>query len=150
MPDQITLFTRDGTWKADVKAWKNNFLVYKSIGTQVTVYHREQTKNTWGNTVTDWVQKPARLIDIANTYKAGPASASRQASCPNASYCEEKLWAVGVSLTIPTDGGDPSVGGSAPLEVDSVTGSVMVSIGEEQLRGEVSASSALSDNSIWG
>lgn len=149
MADLITLFTHDGTWKADVKAWKNNFLVYKSIGPQVTVYHREQTKNTWGNTVTDWVQKPAKLIDIADTYKAGPGSASRRAACPNASYCEEKLWAVGVSLTIPANG-DPSLGGAAPLEVDSVTGTVMVLIGEEQLRGEVSASSAIGDNSIWG
>ena len=34
----------------DVEAWKNNFLFYKSIGTEVHVYHREQTKNIWGST----------------------------------------------------------------------------------------------------
>lgn len=56
MASEITLFSKSGDWKADVEAWKNNFLFYKSIGTEVTVYHREQTKNVWGNTVTDWVR----------------------------------------------------------------------------------------------
>lgn len=150
MASEVTLYSKDGSWRVDVEAWKNNFLVYKSIGTEVTVYHRQQTKNIWGNTVTDWVRANASSIFIRNVYKGtGPGSATRQKTCPSSSYCEIKEWAVGVTITIPTDGGDASVGGGAILDIDSVTSSVVVTIGGEHLRAEVSASSIFSDSSIW-
>jgi hypothetical protein len=151
MANDVTVFSRAGDWKADLHAWKNNFLVYKSIGTEVTVYHREQRKNIWGNTVTDWVQKPASLIEITNVYHgSGPGAATRQKSCQSASYCELKEWAVGVSITVQTDTGDTSAGGGATLDIDSVDGTAIIVIANERLSGQVSASSALSDNSIWG
>jgi hypothetical protein len=130
---------------------EEQLLAYKSIGTEVTVYHREQTKNIWGSTVTDWVKKPATLIEITNVYMGtGPGAATRQASRANASYCEEKEWAVGVSITVVTDTGDTSAGGGATLDIDSVNGTAVIMIGDERLTGQVSASSALSENSIWG
>jgi len=66
MANDVTVFSKGGDWKAEIHAWKNNYLFYKSIGTEVTVYHREQTKNIWGSTVTDWVEKPATTIEITN------------------------------------------------------------------------------------
>ena len=151
MANSVTVFTKAGDWKADISAWKNNFLAYKSIGTDVTVYHREQTKNIWGNTVTDWVEKPASVIEITNVYHgSGPGAATRQKSCQNASSCELKEWAVGFNITVQTDSGDTSVGGGATLDIDSVDGSAVIVIGDERLTGMVSAGSALSDNSIWG
>jgi hypothetical protein len=151
MANDVTVFTKAGDWKAEISAWKNNFLAYKSIGTDVTVYRREQTKNIWGNTVTDWVKKPARMIEITNVYKGtGPGVATRQKACPNSSSCELKEWAVGFTITVETDSGDTSGGGGAILEIDSVEGTAVITIGEEQLTGKVSASSALGDNSIWG
>jgi isoaspartyl peptidase/L-asparaginase-like protein (Ntn-hydrolase superfamily) len=97
------------------------------------------------------VKKPATLIEITNVYKGtGPGVATRQASCANASYCEEKEWAVGVSITVVTDTGDTSAGGGATLDIDSVNGTAVIMIGDERLTGQVSASSALSENSIWG
>jgi hypothetical protein len=150
MANDVTVFSKSGDWKAEIRAWKNNYLLYRSIGTEVTVYHREQTKNIWGNTVTDWVQKPAAIIGIRNVYQgSGPGAATRQKSCPNASYCELKEWAVGVTITIQTDTGEGSVGGGATLDIDKVTGWAMISLPEE-LSGQVEADSALSDNSIWG
>lgn len=149
MASELTLFTKAGDWKADLEAWKNNFLFYKSIGTQVSVYHREQTKNIWGNTVTDWVSKAATSISIQNVYRgSGPGAATRSKTCNNASYCELKEWAVGVTITLPPDS-VTDVGGGAVLDIDSVTGTVNVVIGGEVLRGEVSASSVISDSSIW-
>jgi hypothetical protein len=149
MASEITLFTKSGDWKADVEAWKNNFLFYRSIGTQVSVYHREQTKNIWGNTVTDWVSKAASSISIQNVYRgSGPGVATRSKTCNNASECELKEWAAGFTLTLPPDS-VTDVGGGAILELDSVTGTVVVVIGGESLRGEVTASSVLSDSSIW-
>lgn len=150
MPSEITLHSRGGDWKAEVEAWKNSFLVYKSIGTEVTVYHREQTKNVWGNTVTDWVRKAANSISITNVYHGtGPGLATRSQVCNNSSYCELKHWAVGVTINLPADG-ITDLGGGAILDIDSVTGSVTISIpGGELLSGEVSASSAISDSSIW-
>ena len=151
MANDVTVFSKGGDWKAEIHAWKNNYLFYKSIGTEVTVYHREQTKNIWGSTVTDWVEKPATTIEITNVYHgSGPGVATRQKACPNSSYCELKEWAVGVNITVQTDSGDTSVGGGATLDIDSVNGSAVVIIGDEQLAGQVSADSALSDNSIWG
>ena len=55
-----------------------------------------------------------------------------------------------MNITVQTDSGDTSVGGGATLDIDSVNGSAVVIIGDEQLAGQVSADSALSDNSIWG
>lgn len=149
MAGEITLFTDDGEWKAEVEAWKNNFLFYKSIGTEVRVYHRERTKNVWGNTVTDWVRRAADSIFIRNVYSgSGPGAAVREKTCTDRSGCELKEWAVGVNITIPVD--DPTdVGGGAILDIDEVEGTVRIQIGHEVLSGEVSASSAFGDSSIW-
>ena len=149
MPSEITLYTDDRNWKAEVEAWKNNFLVYKSIGCEVTVYRREETKNVWGNTVTDWVKRSADSIFIRNRYSgSGPGAAVRERTCPNTHYCELKEWAVGVTINIPLDD-VTDVGGGAILDVDSVESSVRIRIGRETLTGEVSASSAFGDSSIW-
>jgi hypothetical protein len=151
MANDVTVFTHAGDWKAEIHAWKNNYLAYKSIGTEVTVYHREQTKNIWGSTVTDWVEKPPTMIENTNVYHgSGPGVATRQKACPESSNCELKEWAVGLNITVVTDTGDTSAGGGATLDIDSVDGSAVIMIGEERLTGKVSASSALGDNSIWG
>jgi len=155
MADETTVFSKDGTFKADVKAWKNNYLFYKSIGTEVNVYHREETKNIWGSTVTDWVDKAVPSIEITNVYRgtgpgASPGGVAKSKTCPNTNSCELKEWAVGGSITV-TETGDTSEGGGAILEIDSVNGSVVVVLPSgERLTAQVSASSALSDNSIWG
>ena len=149
MSSEITLLSKDGSWKAEVEAWKNNFLFYKSIGTQVTVYHRESHKNIWGNSVSDWVEKAARSITIANSYKGtGPGVATRTKTCAGASYCELKEWAVGATIELPPDS-VTDVGGGAILDLDGVTGRVSIVVDNDVMNGEVSASSIVSDSSIW-
>lgn len=149
MPSEVTLVSRSGDWKAEVEAWKNNFLFYRSIGTQVDVYHREETRNVWGSTVTDWVSKPALSISIQNTYRGtGPGTAGRTVQCQNAAHCENKEWAVGVTLTLPVTS-VTDVGGGAVLTLDEVTGVVAVSIPGEVMQATVTAGSAISDSSIW-
>jgi hypothetical protein len=150
MASEVTVYSKDGNWKIDVEAWKNNFLLYKSIGTQVTVYHREQTHNIWGSTVTDWVRKNALSISITNVY-TGPLAAgsggsiTKSGTWNNTSYEELKEWAWGIKISIPS--GEP--GGNALLDIDKVDGSVSVNIGQEVLTAKVSASSIISDSSIW-
>lgn len=103
MASEVTLYSNDGDWKIFVEAWKNNFIFYSSIGTEVTVYRREQTSNIWGNSVTGWVRRPAESIYIQNVYAGTSAgSVTRQKTCNNASYCELKEWAVGFSVSIPS------------------------------------------------
>lgn len=149
MASEATVYSSDGDWKIEVEAWKNNFLVYKSIGTEVNVYHKEKTTNIWGSSVTDWVKKAASSIHIRNVYSGtGPGNVTREKTCNNASYCEQKEWAVGVTITLPLDDAT-DVGGGAILEIDKVEGDVSVTIGHEVLRAHVSASSAFSDSSIW-
>ncbi|HET9057266.1 MAG TPA: hypothetical protein VFN30_10530 [Chitinophagaceae bacterium] len=150
MASEVTVHSRDGNWKIEVEAWKNNFLFYSSIGTEVTVYHRERTTNVWGSTVTDWVKKNAVSISITNVYSGPVASGSggsitRSGTWNNRSYAELKEWAVGAKISIP-DGG---VSGNAILDIDKVDGSVSVNIGQEILNATVSASSIISDSSIW-
>jgi hypothetical protein len=149
MASEITIRTEDGEWKAEVEAWKNNFLFYSSIGCEVTVYRRERTTNIWGNSVTDWVRRAADSIFIRNVYSgSGPGTGTREKTCNDQSYCELKHWAVGVNVTIPVDS-PTDVGGGAILDIDRVDSTVQVQIGREILTGEVSASSAFGDSSIW-
>jgi len=149
MASEITLKTKDGEWKAEVEAWKNNFLFYKSIGTEVTVYHKEKTKNIWGQTKTDWVKKAASSIHIRNIYSgSGPGAATREKTCRSSSYCELKEWAAGVNITIPVDS-PTDIGGGAILNIEKVESTVSIQIGSEILTGQVSASSAISDHSLW-
>ena len=103
MANQVTLFTHAGDWKADVKAWKTNYLFYKSIWFRSDGVPPRADEDIWGNTVTDWVKKPATLIEITNVYHgSGPGAATRQKACENASYCELKEWAYGVTITVET------------------------------------------------
>ena len=149
MASEVTVLSRDGQWKIEVEAWKNNLLAYKSIGTQVKVYHREETTNIWGNKKTDWVRRAASLIYIRNVYSgSGPGTGTRETTCDEASYCELKEWAVGVSVTIPVDS-PTDVGGSAVLDIESVEGFVSVRLATETLTATVEASSPFADSSIW-
>ena len=150
MASEVTVYSKDGNWKIDVEAWKNNFLFYKSIGTEVTVSHREQTHNIWGSTVTGWVEKNAISISITNVYTGPLASGSggsitKSGTWNNKSYAELKEWAWGIKIKIPS--GEP--GGDALLDIDQVDGSVSVNLGQEVLTAKVSASSIVSDSSIW-
>ena len=42
MANDVTVFSKGGDWKAEIHAWKNNYLFYKSIGTEVTVYEAHE------------------------------------------------------------------------------------------------------------
>ena len=150
MASEVTVLSKDGQWKIEVEAWKNNFLFYSSIGTQVSVYHREKTKNVWGSTVTDWVKKPASVITIVNKYTGpvfagGTGSVTKSGQWRNKSSAELKEWAVGVKISIPSG----EIGGNAILDIDKVEGTVDVNVGNETLHAQVSASSIISDGSIW-
>lgn len=149
MASEATVYSKDGTWKIEVEAWKNNFLFYSSIGTQVSVYHKIADTNIWGNATTSWKSKSARSITIANTYKGpviggGVGQVVDVRTWENTDEASLKQWAVGIKISIP--GG---VGGNAILDIDSVDGEVSVNIGNETLTTKVSASSIFSDSGIW-
>jgi hypothetical protein len=148
MPDKMTVFSKDRQWKADLKAFKNWAFFYKSIGSDVSVYHMEKTTNIWGNSTTDWVSHSASIF-ISNVYKGSSGSGLgtfTQTQSSNGSSAELKLWAVGlISITITGVGPE-----GATLDIDSVDATIAVETPGGVLSGTVSASSALSDNSIWG
>jgi hypothetical protein len=149
MASELTLFSDDGDWKVEIEAFKNNFLFYKSIGTTVRIYHREQKENIWGNTVTDWVRRNARTILIRNVYSGpGPGTATREGQCTDASSCELKEWAVGFNVKLPADEVS-DLGPGATLDLEKVDGTVTVTLEHDVITGEVSASSAFSDSGIW-
>jgi hypothetical protein len=147
MASEKTVFSKSGDWKIEVEAWRNHFIFYQSIGTQVDVYHKEKTTDTWGNDKIDWVKKNANSISITNRYFGSDPVIfiTRSKVCNNSSHCELKEWAVG-TITL----SDTGLGvGASQLIVTSVKGSVSVNIGNEILSAEVEASSFFSDSSIW-
>lgn len=147
MAREKTLYSSDQNWKVELEAWKLNLYVYQSIGTEATVYHKEKTTDTWGNTKTDWVKKPCSSITITNKYSGSDPkiSITRDKTCTNVSYCEQHEWAVGI-IKITGDGlGVPG----ATLIVDKVEGHVSVRIGNEVLTGDVSASSIVDVPTPW-
>lgn len=146
MASEKTIYTKNRDWKVEVEAWRNHFFFYTSIGTEATVYHKEKTKNIWGNTVTDWVKKRASNIHIRNIYSDDyNNSITKEKSENNCKYLELKEWAVGFTINLNT--GQP--GSVKSLTVSKVEGRVTVIIEGETLSCTVSASSYVSDNSIW-
>jgi hypothetical protein len=148
-----TLYSQDGQWKVQVNAFKNYYLVYSSIGTEVTTYHWEPQRrwyDPWYNFYR-WVERPVDSISINNRYTGltaslSPAAANRSASAYNRSYLEEKLWAVGlgVSMDASADTGLPDSGTAGPccgakLDVRGVKSQVSVRIGNEVVSANVAA-----------
>jgi hypothetical protein len=148
MPSELMLYTRDKQWRVDLGSWTSDFPYYKSIGTQVTVYHRERTTSIWGNTVMDWVEEPALLIRIRNIYSGPGASVvTREREWRNATEAELKEWSTGGSIRLPADTG-PSREGSVVLEINKVEGTVTIVIGDETLTGVVSAGRVISEQTM--
>jgi hypothetical protein len=148
--NHLTLVSKDGQWKAELHAWKSNWFVYASIGGEVTLYHRQQTKNVWGNTVTDWVETPG-TISISNIYKGSGQKITQSAQFRNRSHAELKIWAVGI-IKIDIGLGDGGVEGSpqsASLIVDSVESHISGQIGDFAFQGVVDADTAILQQSTW-
>jgi hypothetical protein len=140
MASEMTVFSHDGNWKADIEAWKNNFWIYKSIGCQATVY-KKSGSSIWGGS--SWGRANARSITIRNLYNGGIAA--NEGTWNNQSHAELKVFAFGTSLTIP-----PSTPGSAILIATSVEGIITGFFGNgEGFTGHVLASDKIEDSSIW-
>lgn len=169
VPNELTVVSEDGQWKAEMKAWKDYWFFYASIGSQVDVYHREKTKDTWGNTKTDWVKRPAAIF-INNTYQGSlagsPAPGTGGEGGPPPSgglggtyvrdievqgaHAENRLWATGFFSTKISVSGEQTRPAGATLDISNVVAEISVGVGTAILRGTVAASSYVSDNSAWG
>jgi hypothetical protein len=155
MANSLTLYSKDRKWKVDMNAWKTWVFLHASIGSQAFVYLAQETKDIWGNTVTDWVGHAA-TIEIINIYKgvSGTPQTSFEVSetFPDRSGVDLKLTGWGFLSISLTETLDPRLGPQLiTLNVDSVDAAIRVTIpGGEQLIGKVSADSAFSDNSLWG
>jgi hypothetical protein len=150
MANHLTLVSKDGLWKAELHAWKSNWFFYASIGAEVTLYHRQQTSNVWGNTVTDWVET-AGTITIDNIYKGSGLQVAQNAQFSNRSHGELKVWAVGIlKIDIGLDTGSVGDGPqSASLIVDSVESHISGQVGPFTFQGVVTADSAIVQQSTW-
>ena len=165
-PDKLTLYTEDGQWKAELKAWKDYWFFYNSIGASVDVYHRETTHDTWGNK-TNWVKRPASIF-ISNFYQGsiagsptvpqnppdGPPNGGMgdytQAGEVNSDHAELRLWATGFFTTKIQVSGERTRPNGAILDISSVVSEIAVATPSGPMRGVVGASSYVSDNSAWG
>ncbi|WP_239405178.1 hypothetical protein [Frankia sp. Cj3] len=150
MANHLTLVSRDGQWKAELHAWKSNWLVYASIGGEATLYHRQETKNTWGQSTVDWVETTGSIF-INNIYKGGGRTFNQSVQFQGRSHGELKVWAVGfLKIDINIDTGD--VSGSpttASLIVDSVEAHISGVVGSFEFEGVVSAATAIVQQSTW-
>jgi hypothetical protein len=142
MASEVTRISKDGNWKVDVEAWRNNFLFYSSIGCQFSIY-KKGGSSIWGGT--SWDSAKARQVTMRNSYNGGLAFQDGQWS--NAHDGELKYWAVGFNISIPS--GEVGAGGPWLIltSVESIV-DVMLQNGES-MSIKVSASSPISDSSIW-
>lgn len=139
MPSELTLYTKDKHWKAEVGAWMDKSHHHRSVGTHVIVYHREHTTSIWGAGVTEWEATPAQLIRIRNVYRgAGRSVATREHEWRNATEAELKEWSMGGPICLPPDL-TVSSEGAAVLDINNVQSTVTVVIGNETLSGTVSS-----------
>ena len=166
VPDELTIYTEDGKWKATLKAYKNWLGIYQSIGAEVDVYERRQTRDTWGHTTTDWVATPTTIYmvadfhgDVANPQvpqnplqnpPGGGFGSYSQATERRDSHCELKLWAFGLFSTTITVSGESTTPTGATLNIASVVSEIEIATPSGRIRGTVGASSFASDNSAWG
>jgi len=168
-PDTRTLYSPDGQYKVVLKAWKDYWFFYNSIGAQVDVYRRQETRDTWGNKTIDWVKYPA-AITMINRYTGAlntPGVPSNDPPPPGGgqttieiplqtygSHCEHRLWATGffqTNIIVNADGfGESTHPNGAKLDIARIDSEVRVGVGGAQLSGIVSASSYVYDNSAWG
>jgi hypothetical protein len=136
-PDRVTLYTADGAWKVEISVWISNLAVYKSIGTDITVYTRRSVGGLFGLFPhVDWVETPVDSIAIYNTYSGLPHSISKRGGWSNTGHAQLFEWAVGVNISV-DDEGNPGGGGGATLDLHRVDGSVEIRIGSEHLNGAV-------------
>lgn len=156
MSDTVKKTSNDGSWEAELHAFKINLIAYKAIGATLTVRHREMRRPwwaPWSAPQPTWVSRAVPQLSVGNTYKGllpslTPAAASRSCSASNSSSCDCRLWAVGVGISMDAsastglpDPGTTTPGGGASLDVRSVdsTGRVTLPGGETISLGPVSA-----------
>lgn len=169
-PDTKTLYSPDGQYKVVLRAWKDYWFFYTSIGAEVDVYRRNETRDTWGNKTVDWVKYPASIAMVLRytgsmypvpvpTGPSEPPPAGgglRTIEIPLQTFgahCEHRLWATGfftTSISVNADGfGGSTHPAASKLDVDRVDAAITVSVGNAQLSDTVSASSYVHDNSAW-
>jgi hypothetical protein len=148
----LTLISDDGEFKVDLRAWKDHWGVYASIGSQADVYRRQETNNVWGQPTVDWMRHEDAAIMISNTYR-GQGHEIARVERFRGSHGEQRLWATGfLSISVHLDQEEPSHDGRpnlANIPVDSVEAQIVVQVGRHALRGTVTASTAVVDQSIW-
>lgn len=140
MASEVTAYSRDGSFKAEMEAWVNDFWFFKSIGSQVTIY-RKTGSSVWGGS--SWSRTSARSIVIQNLYNGGLAR--QDGRWDNHDYAELKHYAFGGSISVPS-----SFPGGADLIVTSVEGVINGWFANgDPFGARVSAGSAIKDSSIW-
>jgi hypothetical protein len=147
--NRVTVVSEDGQWKAEMHAWKSHWIVYASIGSECSVYHRQETKNVWGQSVIDWVKVPA-TITITNIYRGSGLEITRVGQF-NSADAELKEFATGfflIKINLDTGGVDPGVGGPSMI-VETVEAHIAASTGRQILSGVVTAGTYVVDQSTW-
>ena len=140
MPTALTLHSCSHNWRVEIEARSIDLPFYKSIGTQVQIYHRLRTSSMWGRRgETDWDLCAANLIHIQNVYHcSGPEIALCDRQWHNASEAELSEWSLGHPIYFPP-GHLPFLPCVLPLEIRQVKSIVEVVIGEQVLTGAVTA-----------
>ncbi|GEA90244.1 hypothetical protein [Cellulomonas cellasea] len=153
MSSQSTVYTTDGQWKLEAYAFKSYLVVYSSIGSGGRTFHWERQRrwfDPWYHHF-HWVEQPVEQISVSTTYagilpRTVPGAAHRSASGADTSSVEEKIWAVGIGVSIDAtagtggpDWGTASPGGMPKLDVRGVRGHVTARIAGETLSADVEA-----------
>ena len=141
----LTLYSRDKSWKAEIEAQTIRLRFYSCIGTQVVVYHREQTTSVWGGPETDWEEQTAVIIRIRNVYRGqGPGVATREREWRHRTQAALTEWSAGGPIHLCKDRSS-SIAHDEVLDATQVESTVTIIIGDETLTGVVSVGNLMGE-----
>jgi len=135
MPESTSAYTADELYRVDLEAFLTSLFVYKTAGAKIRASRRREFElpiPIFGDMFRgEWQAWPVDSLAIRVSYEGmfvtGVAgNGIRGASVVNNYECEDRLWAVGFSLSFEASGagggpgGVPTPGGNAKLDVRGV------------------------------
>lgn len=135
MPEKATVETPDGRWRLELDAFMISAFVYKAAGATLRSYRWNDTDipvPIFGDMVRrGWLGSPVDFLSVRVSYEGmfvtGLAgNGTRFNSTQGSHECDDRLWAIGFSLSWDAGGsvggpsGTPSPGGNAKLDVRGV------------------------------
>ena len=141
MADSSMAYTRDGSWRVVLSAWKVATPFYNAIGATATAQHWEEQTVWLFFKKTDWFDKPVDAVTVSARFEgilpsSAPGVAERGAASYGRSDADIRYFAFGAGIQLAPTVGPAGPGGAADVLVRAVRANGGATIGGESVRCE--------------